>query len=86
MLSAIAHAVSQELAKLAGSMLGSQFIPVYHPRRPKAMLLAMSAAMLLFFAAFGLAMHFKGGAAAMLLLVALEYTAGGYAAPRWCNA
>jgi hypothetical protein len=77
MLSATAHLVPQELAKLVGSMLGSQFIPVYHPLRPKAMLLAMSAAMLLFFAAFGLAMHFKGGAVLMVLLVALEYTAGG---------
>lgn len=66
-----------ELAKLIGSMLGSQFIPVYHPRRPKAALLAMSAGMMTFFAAFALCMHFKGGPVTMVLLLLCVYTYGG---------
>jgi hypothetical protein len=58
-------------------MLGSQFVPVFHPRKPKPMLLGMSGLMASFLAAFALARHFSGGPAAMLALVFSCYAFGG---------
>jgi hypothetical protein len=70
----------QELAKLTGSMLGSQFVPVFHPGDPKffkPLLLGLSAAMATFLAAFALARHFSGGAVVMIVLVFFCYAFGG---------
>lgn len=69
--------LSQELAKLTGSMLGSQFVPVFHVRQPKPMLVGMSALMAAFLAAFALTRHFTGGPAAMLALIFSCYAFGG---------
>lgn len=67
----------QELAKLTGSMLGSQFLPVFHVRKPKPMLVGMSGLMAAFLAAFALTRHFMGGPAAMLALIFSCYAFGG---------
>lgn len=67
----------QELAKLTGSMLGSQLLPVYHPSRPKPMLLAMFAAMLLLLAPSALARQFGGDTATVLAVLFCSYTFGG---------
>jgi len=67
----------QELAKLMGSMLGSQFVPVFHPRKPKLMLLAMSAAITAFLAAFAVSRQFGGGPAVMVKLIFFSYAYGG---------
>lgn len=69
--------LSQELAKLVGSMLGSQFVPVFHVSKPKPMLVGMSALMASFLAAFALTRQFSGGPAAMLALIFSSYAFGG---------
>ena len=73
----------QELAKLTGSVLGSQLMPVYHPdprhagNRPKLMLLVMCAMMLLMLVPCALARQFMGNAPTMLALLLISYSFGG---------